>query len=58
MDINIFKRIFILLALPFIVSVGVLAFYISIPMWVLTGKEISKKTCDGMLTAINNFLNN
>jgi len=57
MDIKIFKRLSVLFILPFMFLIACISLFISIPMWLFTGKEILNNVCDGMLIWVIKYLN-
>ena len=53
---KIFRRIFILLiVIPFGCLIAITAFFLSIPIWILTGNEIYNKCCDEMVSLTQKF---
>ncbi len=51
-----FRRLFVLVILPILFSIGAIALILEIPFWLFTGKGILNNVCDGMLLEVLQFL--
>lgn len=51
-----FKRLFILFIFPFLFIIGTISMFLSLPIWLLTGKGIMNNICDGMALWVIDFL--
>jgi len=52
------KRIIIVLIFPLLLTIGMISFFLELPIWLFTGKGIMNNVCDGMALSVIKFLNN